>query len=105
MKAAGATPWTRALDELEALLDAMVAAASVDDITELDLAGAALDEATLGPLPAQLAGRARGLAHRMHRVEAELTYARDTLAGELAGLSRPPRATVSPEPAHLDERV
>jgi hypothetical protein len=103
MKIAAATPWTAALDELEGQLDAMVAAASLDELADIDLAGVTLDEAALGPLPAQLAGRARNLSHRLLHLESELIQARDDVAQELAALSRPPRAAVAPPPAHLDE--
>jgi hypothetical protein len=96
-----AARWADALDQLEAQLDGVAAVASLDELVAVNADTA--DLAALGPLPTKLAARARALNHRLVLVHAELTQARDTVAGELAGLTRPARTTVSPEPAHLDE--
>jgi hypothetical protein len=93
--------WAEALDELEAHLDRMASVGSLDELVAVNAETA--DLAALGPLPTELAGRARALAHRLVVLQAELAQARDTVAGELAALNRPARATASPEPAHLDE--
>jgi hypothetical protein len=95
------TRWATALDQLEAQLDRVATVASLDELVAVHAHAA--DLAALGPLPTELAGRARALHHRLVRVQADLTQVRETVTGELAGITRPARPAVTPEPAHLDE--
>ena len=87
-------PWEAALDEIER---------SLDEPTPLDLTSAKWQPPSgLGPLPADLADRARNLLEELDRHIADARREQTDVRTDLDRIPRSPRAAADSHPTHFD---
>lgn len=86
------TTWCAALDEL----DAALGRGDADAVAQVTV------DASLGPMPAELAGRAADVLDRITALERTVTVRRDAVGAELQRLGHRSRRTGPPAPSQLD---
>lgn len=84
--------WSAALDELDAALGR----------GDADAAAQVTVDASLGPMPPELAGRATSVLGRIADMERTLSARRDEVGAELQRIGHRSRRTGPPAPSQLD---